>query len=271
MVRPFGTTDLAMIFARITRGLRLAGALEERLMRHPVPEEKKPASTSALSQRQPRAARPPAARRALDPDPRLAGMPTPEQIAADIRRRPVGAVIVDICRDLGILPGHKLWRELSLAIIDHRGSLTGLTKDIFRRLRMLRPGADGRRGPLMGGTGPAILTHRRHRAALSRAGGRTIRATTGPEHGWPRRRDLPFPTRQKCDPPMVRTARPHCIRRNWPKVRLANDSHGPPSTGIAGPKILGATLGPPGHPSRHAPPTSQGAAIDGRAVHQGRP
>ena len=165
MVRPFGTTDLAMIFARITRGLRLAGALEERLVRHPVPEEKKPASTGAPSQRQPRAARPPAAaRRSLDPDPRLAGMPTPEQIAADIRRRPVGAVIADICRDLGILPGHKLWQELSLAIIDHRGSLTGLTKDIFRRLRMLRPGAQvvidpawAEPGPQFsqaGGTGP---------------------------------------------------------------------------------------------------------------------
>ena len=145
MARPFGTTDLAVIFARITRGLRLAGALEERLVRHPVPEEKKPAGTStsksAPSQRQSRAARPPAARRTLDPDPRLAGMPTSEQIAADIRRRPVGAVIADICRDLGIMPGHKLWRELSLAIIDTRGSLTRLTKDVFKRLRMLKPGA----------------------------------------------------------------------------------------------------------------------------------
>ena len=65
MVRPFGTIDLALIMARITRGLRLAGALEERLMRHPVPEEKKPASTSAPSQRQPRAARPRAARRTV--------------------------------------------------------------------------------------------------------------------------------------------------------------------------------------------------------------
>ena len=92
-------------------------------------------------------------------------MPTPEQIASDIRRRPVGAVIADICRDLGIMPGHKLWRELSLAIIDTRGSLTGLTKDVFKRLRMLKPGAPvvvdptwlaGQRPQLSpaGGTGP---------------------------------------------------------------------------------------------------------------------
>jgi hypothetical protein len=137
MIRPFGTINLALILARITRGLRLAGALEERLMRRPVAEEKKPASTSAPSQRQPRADRP-AARRLEDPDPRLALLPTSEQIAADIRRRPVGAVIADICRDLGILPGHKLWRELSLAIIDHGGSLVRLSEDIFKRLRLAR-------------------------------------------------------------------------------------------------------------------------------------
>ena len=147
MTRPFGTRNFALILARITRGLRLAGALEERLMRRPVTEAKKPAGTSAPSQRQPRAARPaaarpaaarPAARRLADPDPRLELLPTSEQIAADIRRRPVGAVIADICRDLGILPGHKLWRELSLAIIDHGGSLVRLSEDIFKRLRLAR-------------------------------------------------------------------------------------------------------------------------------------
>jgi hypothetical protein len=168
MTRPFGTRNFALILARITRGLRLAGALEERLMRRPVTEEKKPASTSAPSPRQPRAARPaaarPAARRLEDPDPRLALLPTSEQIAADIRRRPVGAVIADICRDLGILPGHKLWRELSLAIIDHGGSLVRLSEDIFKRLRLARAilqddldrasPAPGPQFSPVGGTGP---------------------------------------------------------------------------------------------------------------------
>ena len=169
MTRPFGTRNFALILARITRGLRLAGALEERLMRHPIPEEKKPAGTSAPSQRQPRAARPaaarPASRRHLeDPDPRLELLPTAEQIAADIRRRPVGAVIADICRDLGILPGHKLWRELSLAIIDHGGSLVRLSEDIFKRLRLARAilqddldrasPAPGPQFSPVGGTGP---------------------------------------------------------------------------------------------------------------------
>jgi hypothetical protein len=166
MTRPFGTRNFALILARITRGLRLAGALEERLMRRPIPEEKKPAGTP--SQRQPRAARPAAARpvaRCLeDPDPRLELLPTSEQIADDIRRRPVGVVIADICRDLGILPGHKLWRELSLAIIDHGGSLVRLSEDIFKRLRLARAilqddldrasPASGPQFSPTGGTGP---------------------------------------------------------------------------------------------------------------------
>src|SRR4029077_20405902 len=38
-------------------------------------------------------------------DPRLARLPTEEEIAEAVRRRPIGAVIVDICCDLGIAPG----------------------------------------------------------------------------------------------------------------------------------------------------------------------
>ena len=45
--------------------------------------------------------------RPTDPteDPRLARLPTEEEIAEEVRRRPIGAVIVDICCDLGIAPG----------------------------------------------------------------------------------------------------------------------------------------------------------------------
>ena len=60
-------------------------------------------------------------------------MPTPEQIAAWVRRRPIGAVIADICRDLGIMANHPLWRELSAVIIRYGGNLARLVKDICER------------------------------------------------------------------------------------------------------------------------------------------
>jgi hypothetical protein len=122
---PFGTTDLAVILARITSGLRRAAALEVRLcrcaargqdltpapIRLPVASGPRPVRQVAPPDPQP-----------ADPtkDPRLAHLPTEEQIAAEVRRRPVGAVIVDICRDLGIAPGdldRAFWDEISHAII----------------------------------------------------------------------------------------------------------------------------------------------------------
>ncbi len=64
-------------------------------------------------------------------DARLAHLPTPEQIAAKVRRQPIGAVIADICRDLGILPSHPLWQELQHAIIREGGNYANLVKDIL--------------------------------------------------------------------------------------------------------------------------------------------
>ncbi len=64
-------------------------------------------------------------------DARLARPPTPAQIAAKIRRQPIGAVIADICRDLGILPSHPLWRALQAVIIREGGSLANLMNDIL--------------------------------------------------------------------------------------------------------------------------------------------
>jgi hypothetical protein len=124
----FRTKDVALILARITRGLLLASMLEARLIaRINRKEQVQPAGTtiSTAPPRKPRAARserrtPP---RVWEPDPRLAGMPTAEEIAAEVRRRPVGAVLADICLDLGIVPADPLWRELSRAIIFNGGCL----------------------------------------------------------------------------------------------------------------------------------------------------
>jgi len=48
-----------------------------------------------------------------------------------VRRRPIGAVIADICRDFGILPSHPLWREVSKLVVRHGGSLATLLRDII--------------------------------------------------------------------------------------------------------------------------------------------
>jgi hypothetical protein len=136
---PLGAADIAEILARITRGLLRAEALEARLIRstaHPDPAPVPPRAPSRRQSPPARPAAPPtdtaASSEALVPrlDPGVC-LPTPAQIAAEVRRRPIGAVIADICRDLGIMPNHPLWRELQLVIIRHGGSLARLVKDIL--------------------------------------------------------------------------------------------------------------------------------------------
>jgi hypothetical protein len=129
----FGTRDIAWIIARITCGLLRATALEDRLVSRP---DRPPAASSSRSAASPHAPRtaPSADRSAGTAGSKLAQMPTPADIAADIRRRPIGAVIADICRDLGIVPSNPLWREISIAVIANGGNLATLYKDINHRL-----------------------------------------------------------------------------------------------------------------------------------------
>jgi hypothetical protein len=123
----FGTTDLAVIFARITRGIILANALEARVLRSAAHLD-----AESAPRRAPSAARAPAApRAAAEADPGLAHLPTAEQIAAEVRRRPIGAVIADICRDLGINGSHPLWREVHHAMLRHGGNFVALMNHII--------------------------------------------------------------------------------------------------------------------------------------------
>jgi hypothetical protein len=76
--------------------------------------------------------------RPTDPseDPRLARLPTEEEIAEEVRRRPIGAVIVDICCDLGIAPGdleRGFWDEINIAIIMYGGSGVRFFNDLRKR------------------------------------------------------------------------------------------------------------------------------------------
>jgi len=124
----FGTRDMALILARITRGLQLAGGLQAKLASRPLPETKAPAAVRAPPERKPRTARR-APRR-----PALPNMPTAEEIAAAVRHRPAGAVIADICRDLGIVPAHPLWREAMAVVTEFRGNLSRFFLDTTRRV-----------------------------------------------------------------------------------------------------------------------------------------
>lgn len=129
LVRPFGTRDVALILARITRGLQLAGALETRIVaiaaRLDVPPAAAARTTGSPAQREPAEPRPP--RSPPRPtDPRLVQMPTPDAIAAQVRRRPIGAVIVDICLALGIMPRDPLWNEIRKVVDEFRGNYAAL-------------------------------------------------------------------------------------------------------------------------------------------------
>jgi hypothetical protein len=133
----FGTSDIARILACITRGLLRASALEARIVRDAAFLDAGPRPQKLPTLRTPRPPAAPAAERHTDDaDPRLARLPTPEQITDEARRRPIGAVIADICRDLGIMPNHKLWRELQLIIIEYGGNVATLLKDMFQRPRL---------------------------------------------------------------------------------------------------------------------------------------
>lgn len=131
----FGTKDIALILAHIARGLLRATALEARLVARAAQEDaRKSAATApaARSHRRPRPARPRAPRTYCD-NPLLARLPSVEEIAAEIRRRPIGAVIEDICFDLGIVPADPLWREATEALMLNGGLLSRLFKATAER------------------------------------------------------------------------------------------------------------------------------------------
>ena len=80
----FGTADVALILARITRGLHRANALEARLLRNAARLDARTRAPRAPSQRQPRAPRPAAAARRRGRRPSR----PPAHAGADRRRGP---------------------------------------------------------------------------------------------------------------------------------------------------------------------------------------
>ncbi len=119
----FGTANLATILAHLNRGLLRAAALERVLLaraaagkeielpdRRPREPEPLPAPT-ATEPAQSAAAPPPARKRAPRPslpdawDDQELFNPTLQDLERQVRRRPIGRTILDICSDLAVVPG----------------------------------------------------------------------------------------------------------------------------------------------------------------------
>jgi hypothetical protein len=147
----FGTARLPVILARLQRGMLRIAALERVLLvraargRDLVFREFHVRTRRAAPAREPQPQVPPAdpaaaapkpVRRKRDAAPDPANLPTLDQLIAQIRRRPIGQTVADICRDLGVWPllcDHGFWTDLSHAITRNRGNLLHFVRDFRRR------------------------------------------------------------------------------------------------------------------------------------------
>jgi hypothetical protein len=159
----FGTAAMPVILAHIRRGLMRAVALERMLRRRaargrdltilarrmgarraaePTALQAEPATAEAAGP--PPAGAPPAQRpasraaRRSDPEEVLSldTLPSMAQLEAEVRSRPIGQTIVEICRDLGISPGlcdGAFWNRVFMAIHCYRGNLGNLVLEMRRR------------------------------------------------------------------------------------------------------------------------------------------
>jgi hypothetical protein len=149
----FGTANLALILARLHRGILRAAALERVLLaraargrdirlaasrnraanRPPVPADAAGQQTAPPTPRHVA----PAPSLSLGPDhPANFHTPTLEQLEAQVRRRPLGRTIVDICLDLAVVPGlctGTFWNELFDLARCHGGSIARLMQERCRR------------------------------------------------------------------------------------------------------------------------------------------
>ena len=130
----FGTFNLAVIFARIQRGLRIAAALHDRVA---ATAGRIDAPARIHAPATPRKSYPRRAPKPSDQDDNaalLARLPTDREIAAMIRYRPIGSVILDICADLGINLQHPLWPEVKRVLYRHGAQERALHERTFRRI-----------------------------------------------------------------------------------------------------------------------------------------
>ena len=147
----YGTADPDAIVARIRRGLMLALALTARLADLAARgKDLKPAPLPALPGGTPRQPRPAAPSKPPKPRPvnlidtPLDRQPSMEAIEAEVRRRQPGAILVDICCEMALVPELLEpgdWTLLHNAIVAYGGSLAAWTVQEVRRMFAEPPGA----------------------------------------------------------------------------------------------------------------------------------
>ena len=164
----FGTAKLSVILARLHCGILRAVALERGLLARaasgrdvefvqlrvrtgtaqsapsdPTAEQHAGTQVAAPPRRKP-ASRP--ARRPGCADTEF-HIPTLEELEAQVRRRPLGRTIVDICLDLAVVPGFctgTFWNELFEIMQYHGGSVVTLMQERRRREKMFAEEQDRR-------------------------------------------------------------------------------------------------------------------------------
>ena len=147
----FGTANLATILAHLNRGLLRAAALERLLLaraatgqdiefverRTPAPDPQPAQATAAPEQpaAHPTTTRKRASRPAGWNNPELF-MPTEQDLDRQVRRRPLGRTILEICLDLAVVPAHchgAFWNELFDIMNAFGGSIAALMREKTRR------------------------------------------------------------------------------------------------------------------------------------------
>ena len=112
----FRTSDITAIIARITRGIMLATALDARVARCAKRIDKPLSARLDKPIKQTGRQRPAKSPRTDDAARLLTRMPTAEEIAESIRRRPINAVLADIAHDLGLVETDQLFLRIFLHI-----------------------------------------------------------------------------------------------------------------------------------------------------------
>jgi hypothetical protein len=160
----FGTYNLPTILHRMQRGLLRALALRDYLLARAArghnlrfiwppyvelqPHHRPPAKPVPRPRRAPLHPRRPEPALLDADDPAACRLPTPEEFAAEVRRRPVGRTIAFICMDLGLVPGlceGAFWDQVAQVLRRYGGRLGPMYRvrarreETFQRERDRRP------------------------------------------------------------------------------------------------------------------------------------